>query len=244
VSQLVVTVLVCTYNDELTIADSLQSVLAQTAAPSRYRVLVVDDGSTDATRWILDRYQERIEIVHMSENRGLVAACNEGLSRIETPFFLRLDTDDRLDPELLTALLECHGSTGADLVFTDRWEQLPSGRRQLCRLTNPPRIDQLIAAGTLLPTGLVRELGGYRDLFWEEFDLYMRLFHSGRCQIAHLPRPLYVYRVQRPDQMTADEQAIETGWRQLRDLWPGEALPSRYEPGRRSGESTAATRRP
>ena len=224
-----VTVLVCTYNDESTIADSLQSVLAQTAAPSRYRIVVVDDGSTDATRWILDAYRDRLEIVQMTENQGLAAACNEGLSRIDTASFVRLDTDDRFDPELIASLLACRESSGADAVFTDRYEQLPDGRRRLRRLTDPLRIDELIAAGTLLPTGLVRELGGYRELFWEEFDLYMRLLQDGRCKIAHVARPLYVYRVLRPDQMTADEEAMRAGWQQLRELWPAEALNRAHE---------------
>lgn len=219
-NQPAVTVLVCTFNDELTIADSLQSVLAQTARPSRYRIIVVDDGSTDATRWILSAYSERVEVVRLPENRGLAAACNAGLTRITTPFFLRLDTDDRFDPELIASLLDCQESTRADVVFSDRWEQLPTGQRRHRRLSNPPRLDELVAAGTLLPTELVRELGGYRDLFWEEFDLYMRLSDSGRCEFAHLPRPLYVYRVQRPDQMTADEEAIRAGWAQLHELWP------------------------
>lgn len=223
-SQPTVTVLVCTFNDALTLADSLQSAVAQTAAPSRYRILIVDDGSTDATRWILDSYRERAEVVQMPENRGLVAACNEGLRRIDTPWFIRLDTDDRFDPELVASLLACRDSERADVVFTDRWEQLPDGRRRLRRLAQTSRPHELIAAGTLLPTALVRELGGYRDLFWEEVDLYVRLLETGCCRVAHLPKPLYCYRVDRPDQMTANHEAIQAGWRELRDIWPAEVL--------------------
>lgn len=228
-SQSQLTILVCTFNDQWTIADSLQSALAQTAAPSRYDVLVVDDGSTDSTRWILDFYRERIQVVDIPQNQGLAAACNYGLARIQTRSFIRLDTDDRFDPDLVASALACQASTGADLVFTDRWEQLPNGRRNLRQLTDPPRVDELIAAGTLLPTGLVRELGGYRDLFWEEIDLYMRLFESSRCQVAHIARPLYTYQVHRPDQMTADAHAIKSGWRELRELWPEDVL-STYMP--------------
>ena len=216
-----VTVLVCTYNDESTIADSLQSVLAQTAPPSRYKIIVVDDGSTDATRWILDSYRDHIDIVQLPNNQGLVAACNAGLARIKTRSFVRFDTDDRFDPELIASLLACRDSTGADLVYTDRYEELPSGRRTVRRLASPPQINDLIAAGALLPTALVQELGGYRDLFWEEIDLYMRLLSTNRCRLGHIARPLYVYRVQKPDQMTADEAALEAGWQQLREMWPG-----------------------
>jgi glycosyltransferase involved in cell wall biosynthesis len=212
------------------VADALQTALAQTAPPSRFDILVVDDGSTDATRWILDSYRERVQIVKLPKNRGLSAACNEGLRHIETPWFVRVDTDDWADRELVASLLDCQQATRADLVYADRWEQLPNGRRGLRRLTNPPRVDELIAAGTLLPTELVRELGGYRDLFWEEIDLYLRLLESGRCKIAHLPRPLYTYKVHRSDQMTADEEAVRMGWEQLRDLWPAEILAAHLRP--------------
>jgi glycosyltransferase involved in cell wall biosynthesis len=223
-TQAAVTILVCTFNDQQTIADSLQSALAQTAAPSRYCVLVVDDGSTDATKWILESYRERIGIVHMPANGGLAAACNAGLERVTTRWFVRLDTDDLLDADLLVSLLECQRATGADLVATDRWEQLPAGRRQLRRLSDPPRVGELIAAGTLLPTEAVRELGGYRPMFWEEFDLYMRLIETRRCKVARIPRPLYTYRIGVDDQMTSDAVSIASGWRQLRERWPAPVL--------------------
>jgi glycosyltransferase involved in cell wall biosynthesis len=223
-SEPALTVLVCTFNDQLTIADSLQSALAQTAAPSRYQVLVVDDGSTDATRWILEPYRERIEVVQVPKNGGLATACNEGLRCIKSPYFVRLDTDDRFDPDLIASLLETREATGAELVVTDRWEQLPTGRRRLRRLGTPARVGELIAAGTLLPTRLVRDLGGYRELFWEEFDLYMRLFESGRCPVAHIPRPLYTYRVGASGRMTSDERTVATGWGQLRRQWPEPVL--------------------
>jgi glycosyltransferase involved in cell wall biosynthesis len=219
-----ITVLLCTHNDEQTVTYALGSALAQTAPPSRYRVLVVDDGSTDATPRVLESFRERIELVRLPRNRGLAAACNEGLRRIRTPSFVRIDGDDRFDEDMIASLLECREARGADVVVTDRWEQKPTGGMQVRRLGDPPRVEDLIAAGTLLPTGLVRELGGYRDLFWEELDLYMRLFGSDRCRVAHVPRPLYVYRVQRPDQMTADEEAVRAGWEQLRTLWPADAL--------------------
>src|SRR5688572_15569872 len=49
-------VLVCTHNDETTIAGALDSALDQTARTGSYRVVVVDDGSTDGTSAILRRY--------------------------------------------------------------------------------------------------------------------------------------------------------------------------------------------
>ncbi len=219
-----VTVLVCTHDDEPTLPRALDSALAQTAPREAYRVLVVDDGSTDGTAALLRAYRGRgVEIVRLERNRGLPAACNAGLERIEMPFYVRLDADDAFEPELVEALLAEAERSGADLVYSDRWEVTPSGRRRLRELGGAFDLGSLIAAGMLMPSRLVRELGGYRPLFWEEFDLLLRLIESGRCTTAYVPRPLYAYTVEGGG-MTSDERALREGWRELRELWPADVL--------------------
>jgi glycosyltransferase involved in cell wall biosynthesis len=221
----IATVLICTFNDEETIAAALESALAQTAPRASYRILVVDDGSTDATPTIVHGYRrEGVDVMRLPSNCGLVTACNEGLRTVGAPCFVRLDGDDRFEPELIEMLLEARYMRGADLVFTDRWELHADGRRVHRRLGDPPNVGHLIAAGTLLPTRLVRDLGGYRELFWEEFDLYLRLLESGRCRTTHVPRPLYTYSVGADGRMTSDAVLVQSGWRRLRDEWPSEVL--------------------
>ena len=224
-----VTVLVCTHNDEATLPIALTSAIAQTAEPEAYRILVVDDGSTDATADEIERYRRRephrIEVVRLERNVGLVAACNEGLGRVRTPFYVRLDGDDRLDPELIEALLETSMLESAQLVYTDRYEVHGDGSIRPRRLPRGQlEVGVLIAAGTLLPSRLAREVGGYREMFWEEFDLYLRLLESGRCRHAHVDRPLYTYTIGEPGRMTSDEDAVEAGWAELRERWPAEVL--------------------
>jgi glycosyltransferase involved in cell wall biosynthesis len=224
-----VTVLVCTHNDEATLPIALTSAIAQTAEPECYRILVVDDGSTDATPEEIERFRrrepDRLEVVRLERNVGLVRACNEGLARVRTPFYVRLDGDDRLDPELIEALLETSMLESATLVYTDRYEVHGDGSIRPRRLpTGDLDVGVLIAAGTLLPSRLVREVGGYREMFWEEFDLYLRLLESGRCRAAHIDRPLYTYTIGEPGRMTSDEEAVEAGWAELREQWAPEVL--------------------
>jgi glycosyltransferase involved in cell wall biosynthesis len=218
-------VLVCTYNAAGTIAGALDSALDQTARRGSYRVVVVDDGSTDGTRAILRRYARAgVEIVRLPRNGGLANACNAGLRAIGEQWFVRLDADDRFEPGLVEALLEAQNTTGASVAFTDRWEEDLTGRRVLRRLSQPPALGELIAAGTLLPTWLVRDIGGYRDVFWEELDLYLRLIECGSWETTQVESPLYVYRVGRAGQMTADGRALAAGWGELGRLWPEETL--------------------
>jgi glycosyltransferase involved in cell wall biosynthesis len=223
-----VTVLLCTHNDEATLPIALTSAIAQTAEPEAYRIVVIDDGSTDGTPDEIERFRrrdaDRLEVVRLEENVGLAAACNHGLQRVRTPFYVRLDGDDRLDPELIEALLEASMLESANVVYTDRYEVHGDGSIRPCRLPSDLDVGVLIAAGTLLPSRLAREVGGYREMFWEEFDLYLRLLETGRCRHAHIPRPLYTYTIGEPGRMTSDGDAVEAGWAELRDRWPAEVL--------------------
>jgi glycosyltransferase involved in cell wall biosynthesis len=218
-----VTVLLCSYNDAPTLPRALDSVLTQTLSRDRFGTVLIDDGSRDGTAEALAPYRAEIELVRLPENRGLPAAANAGLERIETPFFVRLDADDVFAPELLEALLETADREEANLVYPDRIEVTSSGERTV-RLGPQPEIGQMVAAGKLLPTGLVRRLGGYRELFWEEIDLYLRLLESGEVETAHVPRPLYRYTVGQGGRMTDDVAAVRRGWEELRELWPEDVL--------------------
>jgi hypothetical protein len=111
---------------------------------------------------------------------------------------------------------------------------MPDGSRVRRSLDGPLDIALLVAAGTLFPSQLVRELGGYRDLFWEEFDLYLRLLESGQVRTAHVAEPLYAYTVGAHGRMTSSDDAADRGWAELRELWPAEVL-ERYGLAGRSG---------
>lgn len=63
-------------------------------------VIVVDDGSTDDSRDVIERYRERVTIVHQ-DNGGQIAACNAGFARVSGDAVVFLDSDDVLHPSLL-----------------------------------------------------------------------------------------------------------------------------------------------
>lgn len=222
-----VTVLVCVYNDEATIGAALESALEQTAPRADYVVLVVDDGSDDGTPAVLDSFRSRgVDVLSAAHNQGLVHSCNEGLAQISTPFYVRLDGDDTFEPDLIASLLTASDEAGANVVTTDRWEDSPQETR-LRELSASLEVDELIAAGTLLPTDVVRQLGGYRELFWEEVDLYVRLLESGHCRFTHVSRPLYRYKVGTPNRLTSDLERLSHAWEEIHQAWPDDVL-ARY----------------
>lgn len=97
-----VTVVVPCYNGECYLAETIRGVQAQTF--SDWRVVIVDDGSSDASRRImreLSNEDERISVLVHSENRGISAARNSGAAEVQSEYLLFLDADDVPGPEML-----------------------------------------------------------------------------------------------------------------------------------------------
>lgn len=107
------------YNRGYILAQALESVFSQTY--SDYEVIVVDDGSTDNTREVLQRFKEpRLRLICHSENRGCGAAYNTGFSAAVGEFISILDSDDLWKPQKLeydVRFLDDHSDAGA--VFSD-----------------------------------------------------------------------------------------------------------------------------
>jgi len=112
-----VSVIIPTYNCAKYICEAVDSVLAQTY--NDFEIVVVDDGSTDDTKDILQRYNGRIRYIYQS-NKGVSAARNLGLREAKGKYIAFLDADDIWLPEKLecqTKLLEENPDTV--MVFSD-----------------------------------------------------------------------------------------------------------------------------
>jgi glycosyltransferase involved in cell wall biosynthesis len=92
------------YNGERYLAETLQSILAQTHQP--LELIVVDDGSTDATPAVVADFGDRIRYVRQ-ENAGPSAARNHGIKVSNGDFIAFLDADDLWHPEKLARQMVC-----------------------------------------------------------------------------------------------------------------------------------------
>ncbi|PMX30934.1 glycosyl transferase, partial [Pseudomonas sp. FW301-21B01] len=81
------TVVICNYNYEHYLATAIDSALEQDHPGTR--VIVVDDGSTDGSRAIIERYGARIVSI-FKENGGQVSAYNRAISILETEYVIFL----------------------------------------------------------------------------------------------------------------------------------------------------------
>jgi glycosyltransferase involved in cell wall biosynthesis len=198
-AQPLVSVLTATYNGEGFVAETIESVLAQTHPHVEH--VLVDDGSTDGTLAILEdyaqRYPDRVRVVSFDERAGPTRRRNEALDAARGTYLAWLDHDDLWDPTKLAkqvAVLERDPAVG--FVFT-QWELFED------------------ASGDLLEKSQIRPGG----------DTLRRLFVEG-CFVAS---STVVWRREAMERRGLRFRERDFSWGDDHFLWLGLALDSRGE---------------
>lgn len=100
-----VSIIINNYNYASFLEEAIESALAQTYP--HIEVIVVDDGSTDHSRAILERYQREKKITAiLKENQGQASAFNAGFERAKGEILCLLDSDDRFKPHKVEKVVE------------------------------------------------------------------------------------------------------------------------------------------
>jgi glycosyltransferase involved in cell wall biosynthesis len=135
------------YNEETTIAEAIDCSLSVDIGDVEIEMIVVNDGSTDGTRAILDALdgkRDNMRIVHHARNKGKGSAIRTGLPLATGTMVIIEDADLELDPneyiDLITPILEGK----ADVVFGSRFRGTIENMRWMNRLAN--RILSLVAS--------------------------------------------------------------------------------------------------
>lgn len=209
-------IVVPVYNANKTLDRCLAAIAAQTHAD--LEVLLVDDGSTDDSGMICDRWaaiDPRFRVIHQ-ENRGPGAARNAGLAEATGDYLFFFDSDDTMEKSLVEKTLRCFQETGAQVVLYGCRHVYPSGRTADRPLTAP----KLLFSGEeiqedLLPGLFTYAFGagvspwskGYDLVFLRRHDLqfprqrelvcedgeFMIALFSKVSRAALLPECLYCY---------------------------------------------------
>jgi len=114
-----VSVIIPTYNCQLFIETAVRSVMEQTYRD--WELLVIDDGSTDATCEIIRRLAEedaRIRFLRNPANIGVAGTRNRGLDEIRGEYVAFLDGDDVWHPKKLEKQLQAMRAEDADMSYT------------------------------------------------------------------------------------------------------------------------------
>lgn len=102
-----ISIIVPAHNEEKTIERNLSSIVASTYG--RKEIIVVNDGSTDATLDVIERFQHRHQLknlrVHTQKNAGKAHAINRGIEMAKGSLIMVLDADSSLHPQALSEVV-------------------------------------------------------------------------------------------------------------------------------------------
>lgn len=117
------------YNVEKYLEECIESILSQ--CNEQCEIILVDDGSTDNSGEICDKYAHRetiIKVIHKA-NGGPGIARNIGTKMAIGKYILYVDSDDRISENCLKIILEWAGNSNTDLCFMSADKIYPDGRR-------------------------------------------------------------------------------------------------------------------
>lgn len=205
-----VSVLIPAFNAEQTLVSAMDSILRQTLTD--FEIVVVDDGSTDATPDILDELRRRAARVRVvnAPHRGIIHALNVGIAECQGGLVARMDADDISHPrrlELQADFMDAHPeiSVCSSLVRMFPRKGLLGGmvryEQWLNSLLSPEEIsrDMFVESPLAHPSAMVRRdelvaIGGYKEHGWaEDYDLWLR-YHAAGKRFGKVGRMLLFWR--------------------------------------------------
>ncbi len=190
------------FNQGAFVEDTILSVQNQGYFDLEY--FVMDGGSTDRTREILEMYSDRLTFWESTPDRGQAHAINKGWRRATGKYLWWLNSDDMLAPGALhdaVEYLETHPET--DLVYGDQFRIDADG--QPVGLRSYPGFDfiafelgrpDVSQAGALMRADVLGRIGYLDETLHYLMDLdYWRRMALAGCKLDHLDRRLALFRV-------------------------------------------------
>ena len=194
-----VAVVMAAHNEERYIERALRSCLHQSAPGDLYEIVVIDDGSTDATRRIAETF-DGVRVLTNEVRLGLPASLNRGLQTAHCRFVVRVDADDYVHHDFIRVLsLFLDLNPYMDAVACD---YLTVDERE-AHLEQVNCLDRPIGCGVMFRKERLIELGLYDESFLMAEDLDLRLRFEQRWKMHRVELPLYRYRLH-GENMTAD----------------------------------------
>jgi glycosyltransferase involved in cell wall biosynthesis len=209
----VLTVYITNYNYGNYIRKAIESVFQQSFQD--LELLIIDDGSTDHSRNIIEQYAERPNVrVIYQQNKGLNITNNIALQLARTRYIMRLDADDYLKADALEKMVEVLeanpeiGLVFPDYYLVDKEEHILAEIKRHDFDKEVSLLDQPAhGACTMIRTEFLRNVGGYDEAYscQDGYELWIKFVT--KYPVANIREPLFFYR-QHGENLTTNEERI------------------------------------
>lgn len=234
-------VVIPVFNRPRRIRRAVASVLRQTSPPAE--IILVDDGSTDATPQVLRSLQKSetpdILLLTHSQNRGVASARNTGIRQARNEWIALLDSDDEWLPEKLARQVTYHLEHPGLKISqcNEQWIRSgkPVNKRKIHRkmggriFIESLKLCLVSPSAVLLHRSLLDEVGYFDETMpaCEDYDLWLRVLT--RYPIGLLNEPLVTRYGGHPDQLSSRYWGMDR-WRvQAMEKHLDQALPAEWK---------------
>ena len=208
-----VTVYITNYNYGAYLEKAVESVLNQSMKD--FELIIIDDGSTDNSREIIEKYKNRdgIRIIYQ-KNKGLNVTNNIALRTADGKYIMRLDADDYLEStalEKLSGRLEADPELGLvfpDYYLVDKDDNVLSEERRHNFDEEVKLLDQAAhGACTMIRVDFLKDVGGYNESYncQDGYELWVKF--TQKYKVTNINEPLFYYR-QHGGNLTSNENRI------------------------------------
>jgi glycosyltransferase involved in cell wall biosynthesis len=200
-----ISVLITAYNVEKYIGRALRSALNQSLDRRAYEIIVVNDCSTDRTRFALEVFADEIRLFHNESRMGLPRSLNQGIRKAKGQFIVRVDGDDYVHRDFLR-ILELHLRLNEDVdAIACDYLEVDDNEKVLAQKNC---LEDPIACGIMFRIEQLVDIGLYDEDFLclEDEDLRLRFLKNYKIERVKLP--LYRYR-RHENNMTNDAEQME-----------------------------------
>lgn len=146
-----ISVIVPIFNCEIYLAECLDSIMNQTK--KELEIILIDDGSTDASGKICDDYahrDDRIKVIH-SENCGLVETRKKGISVSNGKYIAYVDADDWIEPDMYEELYKAVTDKDCDMVASGLYRQFDDRKQKVTNTIKPGVYDRDGIVRSIMP---------------------------------------------------------------------------------------------
>jgi len=215
-----VSIVITCYNYANYINECIRSCLDQQVTPLSHEVIVVDDGSTDATQSILSGICDPRLRKFCIENSGIEVASNYGFARSRGRYIVRVDADDKLKSNYLFGIAAFLNQPCG--YFYPDYDVIDYKNHIMASITLPDFDDDeikdrgdFLATGTLFRATVLEAAGGYstrdKNSGLENYELILTLLKMG-IRGKHIPQNLFYYRRHKNNiSSTKREQIVTNG---------------------------------
>ncbi|GAB3163107.1 glycosyltransferase family 2 protein [Telluribacter humicola] len=205
-----VSVILPVYNQESYIAETIESILAQTY--QHFEILILDDGSTDQSAQVIREYEKKDARIkaYYEKNAGRSKATNKLVEKASGLLCALIDADDLMLPDRLEKQVAFHAqhpelaASSCHCYYIDRkgktmGTQVYTSLQTVDDCRNVLAKDQVVLCaytGIMIAKSAFLEVGGLDQKFWpcEDMEFVNRLINKGHL-ITIIQEPLMKYRV-------------------------------------------------